>query len=267
MRQEAEAFDLRAALRDELAAAETALSDMPGAAGVHRCRVAIKRARTLARIGCVAAPGLADVFNSAARALMADLAAARDAAALAECARIEARKAPTHAAQALMRASAALTAQADAISPPDVDAARRALRGLAALAQVWPDANPSQVKRGVNRLIRRARKARKRADGTQKPARRHRWRKREKDRQYASELAGPAWPEEIKRRRGRAAKLTHALGGERDLLLLMERLASAPDLAGGAKETAAALGALRKAHVLRAKKADRLGRLLHRGGH
>lgn len=267
MRQEAEAFDLKAALREELAAAQTALATLDGAPAVHRCRVAVKRARTLARIGAEGAPGLAEVFNSAARALMADLSAARDLSALASTARAQARKLNGAASGALKRAAAVLNDLADAAGLPAKDVTQQRLRELIELAEVWPAPTERQVKAGLVTILKRARRAAKRARGKGKPELRHKWRKREKDRHYAALLAGQAWPPKYKRRRGRAQKLTRALGGERELLLLMAKIEQTPDLAGGSKQAAQALRALSDAHRLRARKADRLGKLLHRGRH
>ncbi|MFN3465779.1 MAG: CHAD domain-containing protein, partial [Terricaulis sp.] len=85
MRSPGPAFDLRAALTEELRAAidelETVQAD-PKA--VHRCRVRVKRARALARIGRACAPGLSTVFVDSARSLMRNLALSRDQAALTE---------------------------------------------------------------------------------------------------------------------------------------------------------------------------------------
>lgn len=267
MRHEAEAFDLKAALREELAAARLALVTLAGAPAVHRCRVSLKRARTLARIGADGAPGLAKVFNERARALMADLSAARDLAALGVCARAESRKASGAAAAALKRIALALTGAADAAGLPEAEASLQRLSELEALAEVWPEPSPQQLARGLRRIVRRAHRAAERARGRRKPSLRHRWRKREKDRLYAALLVGPAWPDKTKRRRGRAQKLTRALGGERELLLLMDKIEREPNLAGGKRPRAAALRALSDTHRLRAKKADRLGKLVHRGGH
>lgn len=266
MRGTAEAFDLRAALQAELAAAQDALALSDTAQAVHRCRVCVKRARALARVGAIGAPGLAGLFNDAARALMADLSAARDVAALRDCAKAEARKAGPQAAVALERTAKSLARQMESAPLPDGEAVAAQLRDLVALANVWPEPSPAQVARGVKRVIKRARKAFKRARGSAKAARRHRWRKREKDRLYAAQLTGAAWPEKVKRRRGRAQTLTRALGGERDLLLLIERLEREPALAGGGKAAAVALGALITVRNRRAKKADRLGAKVHRRG-
>ena len=65
MRSPAPAFDLRAALIGEL---RSALEQLDAADrephAVHRCRVHIKRARALARVGRACAPGLANVYNT-----------------------------------------------------------------------------------------------------------------------------------------------------------------------------------------------------------
>lgn len=266
MRGTAEAFDLRDALKAELEAAQDALALSDTAQAVHRCRVAVKRARALARVGAVGAPGLAALFNDAARALMADLSAARDLAALRDCAAAEARKAAPQAAAALKRTAKSLTELHERAPAPEREAIGAQLRDLAALANVWPEPSAAQVARGVKRVIKRARKSFAHARGSNKPVRRHTWRKREKDRLYAAQLTGSAWPDKVKRRRGRAQNLTHALGGERELLLLIARLEMEPHLAGGGKPASVALSALKGVRDRRAKTADRFGAKLHRRG-
>ncbi len=102
MRSPGPAFDLRAALSEELRAAIDELEPAAlKAKAVHHCRVRVKRARALARIGRSCAPGLSSVFVDSARALMRNLALARDPAALSEAARIAARKGGTQTAAAL----------------------------------------------------------------------------------------------------------------------------------------------------------------------
>lgn len=87
MRSPGPAFNLRAALTQELHAAAEELDKSPGKPKtIHRARVRLKRARALARIGHACAPGLSNVFNDSARAVMRTLAEARDLAALAEAA-------------------------------------------------------------------------------------------------------------------------------------------------------------------------------------
>jgi hypothetical protein len=87
MRSPAPAFDLRAALSQEMQAALDELDRSGGRPeGVHLCRVRIKRARALARVGRTCAPGLASVFNDSARQAMRALGRARDSAALADAA-------------------------------------------------------------------------------------------------------------------------------------------------------------------------------------
>ena len=75
MRSPESAFDLRAALSEELTAAidelDASSSDFRA---VHRCRVRVKRARALARVGHSGAPGLSGVFNDTARGVMRMLA-------------------------------------------------------------------------------------------------------------------------------------------------------------------------------------------------
>ncbi|MCR6643789.1 MAG: hypothetical protein NVV62_04325 [Terricaulis sp.] len=87
MRPPDPAFDMRSALSAEIRAAQDVLDNGFSANAVHAARVRLKRARAIARIGGVGAPGLADVFDESARAAMRLMAAAREAAALASVAR------------------------------------------------------------------------------------------------------------------------------------------------------------------------------------
>jgi hypothetical protein len=265
MRSPGPAFDLRAALSQELRAAIEELEASHGRPkGVHRCRVRLKRARALSRVGRACAPGLAAVFNDSARALMRSLAGARDLAALADAARTIAKKAKKRSAAALRMTADTLDAERSYMSPLDIEAASAGIRDLMALAQVWPEASPRQIKRGACRIARRARKARKRGRGADEPARRHEWRKREKDRFYAALLLDDAWP--APRRRKVGEKLGDILGVERDALLLTERIEHDPNIAGGKKPAQRALRVLRRQCVKQADRADRLGGELHAGG-
>jgi|GEM_PF-1313454 len=265
MRSPAPAFDLRASLVSELRDAIQQLGDADrDPRAIHRCRVHIKRARALARIGSVCAPGLADIFDDAAHGVMDALAGARELQALAETARATAKKAPRRAANALHAAAVALDEEHAALPPLDTNAIGAAIRDLQALAQVWPEASPRQIKRGARRIIRRARRARARGRGVDDAGRRHEWRKCEKDRFYAAVLLDEAWP--ARRRRGLGEKLGNALGGERDALLLCQRLQSAPDLVGGAKDARRAMKALRARAARMAEKADEIGNRLRLSG-
>jgi len=260
MRDDVADLDLRAALRRELAAAEAALSLSDSAQGVHRCRVALKRARALVRVARDAAPGVASLFNGEARAIMKLLAPVRDRTVLSDCARAEAKRARPKAAKALAAFAEAL----DPTRPPGgVEAAAAALKNLKALAQNWPELAPGQSRKGLVRLAKRARTAFQRADNGGAEAR-HVWRKREKDRLYAAELAGAAWPSAYRRRLRRARRLAQALGRERDVLLLLTAVKKRRPLKGGAAK--AAIEHLKRVRATRAKKADRLGRRLHAGG-
>lgn len=231
---------------------------------MHRCRVRIKRARALARIGRAGAPGLAEVFNDSARGVMRTLGQARELAALTEAARRAAKKGDKRETDALLHVADTLDTERAFLPPLDLESARAGLKDLLALAQVWPDASHRQIKRGAERVIRRARKARQRGCGSDVPARRHEWRKREKDRFYAALLLDDAWP---KRRRLKLGdKLGDVLGIERDALLLVERIENDPAIAGEGKAAKRAVRVLRKRCARFADRADALGALVHRGG-
>lgn len=262
MRSPEQAFDLRAALSEELRAAlvefETAAGD---AKGVHRCRVRVKRARALARIGRTCAPGLSSVFNDSARTVMRQLAVARDLEALSESARTLAARQSKKPSAALVAIAERIEAERQALAAIDDKAVSAGLKDLLALALVWPEASAGQIRRGARRIMRRARLARRRGCGSDDPARRHEWRKREKDRFYAASLLGHAWP--TKRRRKLSDKLGAVLGDERDALLLLERVASHPSLAGDDRAAERAVKALMRRRAKLGQLADDLGKQLH----
>lgn len=263
MRTPGPAFDLRAALSEELHAAinelETVHADPKS---VHRCRVRVKRARALARVGRACAPGLSSVFVDSARTLMRNLALARDSASLCEAARAAAKKSGKQTAAAFDSVAHSI-AQAAASQPNlNLEAARAGLKDLLALAQVWPEASHRQIRRGAKRLERRVRRARRRGVGSLDPDARHRWRTREKERFYAASILGDAWPG--RRRRRVSERIGDALGGERDALLLMERLVAHPELAGDEKALARTLKALNERRSRLARRADRLAERVRR---
>lgn len=265
MRTPGAAFDLRAALSHELQVAIAELeaaNDRPKA--LHACRVRVKRARALARIGRACAPGLSAVFNDTARGVMRTLASVRDLAAMAEAARGFARKGGKKASAALEAVAESFDAARATAPGLNMEAARAGLKDLLALAQVWPEASARQIKRGAERIARRARKARRRGFQASEPALRHEWRKREKDRYYAASILKAAWP--TPRRRKLGDKLGNALGHERDALLLLDRLSAAPSLAGEGKAPRRALKLLHKQGKRLALKSDRIGAKLHAGG-
>jgi hypothetical protein len=265
MRSPEAAFDLRAALSNELRAAVEELESSAGRAkAVHRCRVRIKRARALARVGRACAPGLSAVFNDSARAVMRMLARRRDLAALAEAARAVGAKARKREAAALTNVASALDAEHAVMTPLDLEQARNGLRDLVALAQVWPEASARQIGRGARRIVRRARRAYRRGAAADDVRYRHEWRKREKDRYYAAQLLNDAWPK--RRRRKLGAKLGEVLGDERDALLLIERISNDPALAGADKAPVRALKALNRRRRKLAERADEIGARVHRGG-
>lgn len=257
MRTPGPAFDLRAALCEELRIAAGELESTPlDARAVHQCRVRVKRARALARLGHTVAPGLSSVFVDAARALMRNLAHARDAAALKEAAQDAAKNGGKRTAAAFSTVSQSIDEAIAVRQNLNIEAAHAALKDLTALAQVWPEASRRQIRRGAKRLIRRAGRARARSVNSVDPVRRHEWRRREKDRFYAASILNDAWPG--KRRRKLTEKIGVALGGERDALLLMERLVAEPDLAGDDKALRRALKTLNRRRAKFARRANAL---------
>lgn len=257
MRPPGPAFDLSAALTAEIRAAQATLATSLSAKAVHHCRVQLKRARALARLGRVGAPGLAAVFDDSARAAMHLLAAAREHSALAAVARQAANSAPEKAATALHATADRLEY---APAPTPAAALEAALKDLHALAQVWPDASSRQIIRGAEDIVRRARRARRRGLENDDIAKRHTWRRREKERLYAVEALGRDWPR--RRLRKRAARLVDMLGKERDTLLLIERLNGAPLIANDEALPKSALKALRRQAKRLRQRADTLGRKL-----
>ncbi|HYD86107.1 MAG TPA: CHAD domain-containing protein [Vitreimonas sp.] len=265
MRTPEAAFDLRAAMSEELRAAITELDSCAQSEGaLHRCRVHVKRARALARVGRACAPGLSTVFNDTARGVMRTLGHARDMGALAETANKISMTARGKTAAALKALADGLEAERAASEALNADSARAGLKDLLALAQVWPEASLRQIRRGGERIARRARRAYKGAQSDAETARRHVWRKREKDRLYAAVLLEGVWPAPVRRKAG--AKLGDLLGRERNAALLLERIEAAPALVGEGKAPQRAAKALRKAHRKLARRADALGAELHAGG-
>jgi hypothetical protein len=256
MRTPGPAFDLRTALAEELRAAQTQLNASPlDARAVHQCRVRVKRARALARIGAASAPGLSEVFIDSARTLMRHLARARDPAALAEAAMQTARKARKKEASALKRIAETIDVAEPAAASFNLETTQASLRDLLALAQVWPEMSARQVRKGARRLDRRARRAREAGAACDDQTLRHRWRRREKERCYAADILDAAWPR--KRSRRRAEKIAVCLGEERDAVLLMARLSGATSNKGQ-KDTKRALKALNRRRAKSARRANAL---------
>lgn len=266
MRSPGSAFDLRAGLSDEIRAAVHEIGARPlKAKAIHRCRVHLKRARALARVGRDVAPGLSAVFNDSARTLMHALSHARDLTALAEAARIAAKNARKKEAAALRGVADALDARSAATAQPNADTIVAGLRDLLAMAQVWPEASPRQIQKGGERIIARARKAHRQGHGSRLASRRHEWRKREKDRLYAAQLLDGDWPSDRSRRVKTNERLGEALGLERDALLLAEVIGLEPGLAGGKKAARRASKAVDRRLRRLGRRADAIGEELHAG--
>lgn len=261
MRPPGPAFDVRTALAAEIRAAQLMLSAPLTAKAVHAGRVSLKRARAVARVGRAVAPGLAAVFDKSARAAMHLLAPTRELAALAAAARASAKEGGRKARAALSAAAKSFDFAGNASAVADHAALSAALKDLHALALVWPEASPRQIARGAEAIVRRARRARRRALASSDPAVRHAWRRREKERLYAAEALGADWPR--KRQRKRAARLCDVLGKERDALILLERLSAEPILANDEAAPSAALRVLRKRAKHWRARADAIGARLN----
>lgn len=265
MRSPAPAFDLRAALARELVEALSLLdTPMVTPKSVHRCRVHLKRARAVAKVGRVCAPGLAAIFNETARATMCMLALARDVSALAEAAEAAAKGAGRKSATGLAALAQSLARSSLVTDALDIQSARASLKDLLALAQVWPETSPRQVRRGAERIARRARRARRRGLHCDDPGLLHDWRKREKERLYAAELLGDAWP--YRRSRKLGEKLTTILGEVRDTRLLHDRIEASVLTSGAAKADRRALRILEQRAENLNRRADRLGDKMRRKG-
>jgi hypothetical protein len=258
-------FDLRAALSEEVRAAIAEFDSGEGRSkAVHRCRVRLKRARALARVGRSGAPGLSAVFEDSAQAVMACLSHERDLTALSETALDLAKRSGKRAAAALESIASIIDAERALVKKIDPEAIRAALKDLLALAQVWPEPSERQIRRGAKHIIRRARRSFKHGVGAADPVLRHDWRKREKARFYASILLDGSFP--AKRRRKRGERLGHVLGQERDVLLLLQRLSANPAIAGSPSGAAAATKALLREEARLSRRADKLGARLHAEG-
>lgn len=262
MRSPGAAFDLRAALVEEVrSAAEIFESNPTKPKTLHRSRIALKRARALAAVGAVSAPGLAEVFDDLACKIMRTLARARDNWALERNARGLAERVGKKARHELKDLVSRVEAFQRTAPALDAEAVRVGFKDLLAIAYVWPEASPRQVERGARRVARRARQAwryGREGDANSRIV----WRKREKARLTVASLLGQTWPEAFPRRRKCNAALGKVLSRERDLLLVMERLDS--DRPEDAEQHA--LRDLRKIHKCLAKRATKLGRRLHARG-
>ena len=196
---------------------------------------------------------------------MRNLALSRDPAALSEAALNTARKSRKRTAGAFRAIAHGIDDMAALQPGLNLDAARAGLKDLLALAQVWPEASPAQIRRGARRLERKARRARRRGVRALDPVRRHEWRIREKERYFAALILDDAWPG--KRRRKTAEKIGVALGAERDALLLMERLVAEPQLAGEARDLRRALKELNRRRAKLARRADALAEGMRPASH
>src|SRR5262249_3850076 len=153
------AFDLKSALRIQLEAAIDAFENLRADDAVHRGRVALKRARALARLAQHAEPALSGQIIAQVRPIMQRFSHARDLTALEGCARPWAAiEQQAQVKQALLGVARRLTAKRKAAEAPDLESAVADVRRLIGYLAAWPDISDEAVSLGAARLARRARK-------------------------------------------------------------------------------------------------------------
>jgi CHAD domain-containing protein len=251
----------RAKLRREVAEACRCLDGALSPEAVHAARLALKRARALARVGEAWAARAAADFHREAQALLGALGTRRDADVQHQTVLQVDRTAPLKLRaelRALAFRGAGRRRVAEGIRVEDLRVAARKLR---ALAEGWPRTPRGGLVAGIARVIRRARRGWTSARGTSDARARHRWRRREKERLHVAQLLSAAWPTEVRQRLRVNRKLDAALGEEHDLVLLQLRLqarASGRTPRSGRRHLGSRIESLRR-------RAEALGRALHEG--
>lgn len=249
-------FSLRARIAEQVRAASEAVLLVNSADAVHQTRIALKRLRVLSYIADEAIPQGGAGLEFAAQAAMHRLAHARDLAAVEHAARAVAKESKGPAQAFLVRAANEFALARRGAEITALSDASEALLRLTPIIEAVPEADTAVAQRAARVLVRRAKRAFTRAKGSKEVLKRHTWRKREKDRRYASMMLGDNWPG--KARRKRAANVTEALGRERDAGLLLARLGA------NARTPSVVLRQVKRYRRDLGKKADKLGARLHR---
>jgi CHAD domain-containing protein len=119
------------------------------------------------------------------------------------------------------------------------------------------------LERGVVRIYRRARAARRRAAEDPSVECLHEWRKRTKDLRYVIELLEPIWPPVMKTFADQLHELTDRLGDDHDLAQLERLVVAEPVSCGESEDCSAVIGLIevRRAELL--EDARRLGDRLY----
>lgn len=249
-------FSLRARIAEQVRAANEAVLLVNSADAVHQTRIALKRLRVLSHIADEAIPQGGAGLEFAAQAAMHRLAHARDLAAVEHAARAVAKETKGPAQAFLVRAANEFALARRGAEITALSDASEALLRLTPIIEAVPEADTAVAQRAARVLVRRAKRAFQRAKGSKEVLKRHTWRKREKDRRYASMMLGDNWPG--KARRKRAANVTEALGRERDAGLLLARLSA------NARTPSVVLRQVKRHRRALRKQADKLGARLHR---
>lgn len=197
-------------------------------AAVHEARKHIKKARSSARLMRPAAPETSKRVNAAGRRAGRVLSEARDGDSLELIARAALLSCKREDARAALRAEAD-RGRADAERADRAAAADQARLNLdemeAELAAFEPVKKPGKaLAKGLARTYTRARKALDAAEDEPDGEHMHDLRKRVKDWRYHAVALKRVWPEDVKRRKGKAERLSGLLGDHHDLTRLIERL-------------------------------------------
>jgi CHAD domain-containing protein len=196
---------------------------------VHRARQELTRARTVLQLLRFALePEVYETVNRSLRDASRHLAAARDAAVLAQLLRAtlaRAGLAPRPVRPLLAQLRAERRARRAAIDPRY--AARLLVVADAALRSSAPTGTESRLHAGFRRIYRRGRRAYRAARAhDDEPALLHEWRKDAKRLRHCLETLAPGWPHALGPLARNAKRLADALGLHHDTTLLIARVRS-----------------------------------------
>lgn len=233
---------------------------------VHRVRTTCKELRGLLRLVEEPLDDEFDIANTGLRRAGREVEAARERDALLACHDELAHALAPSVLDALAPLRAELASAPGGEREFDARAALRAAdEHLAHVAQRvahWPltGAGLELVAPGFERGYARARRAERAARRAAEGEPRHEWRKRAKVHWYHLRLFRPVWPALFESLAGESKRLTEALGLERDLMLLRERILKRPSDAS--EIPSAYLDELETRRERAVSRAERIGRRL-----
>ena len=195
---------------------------------VHEARKSIKKARSTARLIRKGDKRASKRINAAGRRAAHVLEEARDADSLEQIARAAALHCDSPEMAAVLREEAE-RAHKDGLRIDRERAAGQARANLddmareVAKADLTDDPNAAMAE-GLKRTFKRMKKRYKKAKDKPSGETLHELRKRVKDWRYHTTALKKVWPDELKKRRGKAKKAADLLGDHHDLTRLIERL-------------------------------------------